>query len=127
MQRRHGSLLSEKKPVGVPVIVAVIDTGVDYTHPLIAGNLLENMAEKNGTAGMDDDKNGYLDDIYGINTCSHNSDPMDDSAGTIAGHGTHIAGTILQTAGASANENPFISGFSASKQGMLTVIFRMRL
>ncbi len=101
------SLLSEKKPVGVPVIVAVIDTGVDYTHPLIAGNLLENMAEKNGTAGMDDDKNGYLDDIYGINTCSHNSDPMDDSAGTIAGHGTHIAGTILQTAGASANENPF--------------------
>lgn len=101
------SLLSEKKPVGVPVIVAVIDTGVDYTHPLITGNLLENMAEKNGTAGMDDDKNGYLDDIYGINTCSHNSDPMDDSAGTIAGHGTHIAGTILQTAGASANENPF--------------------
>ena len=101
------SLLSEKKPVGVPVIVAVIDTGVDYTHPLIAGNLLENMAEKNGTAGMDDDKNGYLDDIYGINTCSHNSDPMDDSVGTIAGHGTHIAGTILQTAGASANENPF--------------------
>lgn len=101
------SLLSEKKPVGVPVIVAVIDTGVDYTHPLIAGNLLENMAEKNGTAGMDDDKNGYLDDIYGINTCSHNSDPMDDSVGTIAGHGTHIAGTILQTVGASANENPF--------------------
>lgn len=101
------SLLSEKKPVGEPVIVAVIDTGVDYTHPLIAGNLLENTEEKNGAAGVDDDGNGYPDDIYGIDTCSHTGDPMDDSVGSIAGHGTHIAGTILQTAGVSAAENPF--------------------
>ena len=105
--REAWSLLSERNPSSEPVIVAVIDTGVDYTHPLIAGNLLENTEEKNGAAGVDDDGNGYPDDIYGIDTCSHTGDPMDDSVGSIAGHGTHIAGTILQTAGASANENPF--------------------
>lgn len=105
--REAWSLLSERNPSSEPVIVAVIDTGVDYTHPLIAGNLLENTEEKNGVAGVDDDGNGYPDDIYGIDTCSHTGDPMDDSVGSIAGHGTHIAGTILQTAGVSANENPF--------------------
>lgn len=105
--REAWSLLSERNPSSEPVIVAVIDTGVDYTHPLIAGNLLENTEEKNGAAGVDDDGNGYPDDIYGIDTCSHTGDPMDDSVGSIAGHGTHIAGTILQTAGVSAAENPF--------------------
>lgn len=105
--REAWSLLSERNLSSEPVIVAVIDTGVDYTHPLIAGNLLENTEEKNGAAGVDDDGNGYPDDIYGIDTCSHTGDPMDDSVGSIAGHGTHIAGTILQTAGVSAAENPF--------------------
>lgn len=90
-----------------PVIVAVIDTGCDYTHPLLAGALWENAAERDGLPGVDDDGNGYIDDIYGIDTYNHDSDPMDDSTGAIEGHGTHVAGTVLQSAGATEQENPF--------------------
>ena len=71
------------------VIVAVIDTGVDYTHEDIAANMWTNDAELNGTTGVDDDGNGYVDDIYGIDTCNGDSDPYDDHY-----HGTHVAGTI---------------------------------
>ncbi len=71
------------------VIVAVIDTGVDYTHEEIAANMWTNDAELNGTAGVDDDDNGYVDDIYGIDTCNGDGDPYDDHY-----HGTHVAGTI---------------------------------
>ena len=49
-------------------IVAVIDTGFDYTHPDLAANAWTNAAELAGSAGIDDDGNGYVDDIYGIDT-----------------------------------------------------------
>ena len=71
------------------VIVAVIDTGVDYTHEEIAANMWVNDAELDGEAGVDDDGNGYVDDIYGIDTCNGDGDPYDDHY-----HGTHVAGTI---------------------------------
>ena len=71
------------------VIVAVIDTGVDYTHPDIADNMWVNRLEIEGAAGVDDDDNGYVDDIYGIDTCNGDGDPYDDHY-----HGTHVAGTI---------------------------------
>lgn len=90
-----------------PVTVAVIDTGCDYTHPLLAGALWENTAEAMGSPGVDDDGNGYIDDIYGIDTCHHDSDPMDDSTGAIEGHGTHVAGVVLQSAGVTETANPF--------------------
>ena len=70
------------------VIVANIDTGVDYTHPDLAANMWRNPVEIPGN-GIDDDGNGYVDDVYGIDTANHDSDPMDDQ-----GHGTHTAGTI---------------------------------
>jgi len=47
------------------IIVAVIDTGVDYTHPDLAANMWINETELNGTTGVDDDENGYVDDVYG--------------------------------------------------------------
>jgi subtilisin family serine protease len=71
------------------VVVAVIDTGVDYAHRDIDDNMWVNETELNGTAGVDDDYNGYVDDIYGYDFCNRDGDPMDDR-----GHGTHCAGTI---------------------------------
>jgi len=71
------------------VVVAVIDTGADYNHRDLQGNMWCNEAELNGVPGVDDDDNGYVDDIHGYNFAYGNSDPMDDH-----GHGTHCAGTI---------------------------------
>lgn len=100
-------LAGSQSDTSSPVIVAVIDTGCDYSHPLIQNSLWINSAELNGISGEDDDHNGYVDDIYGIDTYNHDSDPMDDSGSTIRGHGTHVAGCILQTAGVTETTNPF--------------------
>ena len=70
------------------VVVADIDTGVNYNHPDLAANMWTNPGEIPGN-GVDDDHNGYVDDVRGIDTVNHDSDPMDDH-----GHGTHTAGTI---------------------------------
>ncbi|MEN6335969.1 MAG: S8 family peptidase, partial [Phycisphaerales bacterium] len=71
------------------VVVAIIDTGVDYNHRDLQGNLWVNEAELKGVPGVDDDNNGYVDDVHGYNFAYNNSDPMDDH-----GHGTHVAGTV---------------------------------
>lgn len=70
------------------VVVAVIDSGVDYNHEDLAANMWVNPCEIPGD-GIDNDGNGYVDDIHGIDTANGDSDPMDDN-----GHGTHVAGTI---------------------------------
>jgi subtilisin family serine protease len=70
------------------VIIADIDTGVDYTHPDLAANMWKNPGEIAGN-GLDDDGNGYVDDVFGIDTINHDSNPIDDN-----GHGTHTSGTI---------------------------------
>ncbi|MFQ6034655.1 MAG: S8 family serine peptidase [Sedimentisphaerales bacterium] len=71
------------------IVVAVVDTGVDYSHRDLQPNMWVNEAELNGINGQDDDRNGYVDDIYGYNFIYNNSDPADDH-----GHGTHVAGII---------------------------------
>lgn len=82
------------------VIIGNIDTGVDYTHPDLAANVWRNPLEIPGN-GIDDDNNGYVDDVHGIDTANHDSDPMDDQ-----GHGTHTAGTIA----AVGNNNLGVTG-----------------
>ena len=69
--------------------IAVIDTGIDYNHQDLRENMWINEAEYSGEAGVDDDGNGYVDDIYGYDFKNNDGDPMDDH-----GHGTHCAGTI---------------------------------
>lgn len=71
------------------MIVAVIDTGIDYNHPDLKENLWTNEAEANGQAGVDDDGNGVVDDIHGYNAITGKGDSQDDQ-----GHGSHCAGTI---------------------------------
>ena len=70
------------------LVVAVIDSGIDYNHEDLANNMWVNTGEIAGN-GIDDDANGYIDDVHGYNFVDGNGDTMDDY-----GHGTHCAGTI---------------------------------
>ena len=70
------------------VIISIHDQGVDYKHEDLANSMWVNEAEKNGQPGVDDDGNGYIDDIHGFNF-TNNSAAID-----IMYHGTHVAGTI---------------------------------
>ncbi len=68
--------------------IAVLDTGVDYSHPDLAANMWTNPGETPSN-GLDDDGNGWIDDVHGYDMCNDDGDPMDDHF-----HGTHVAGTI---------------------------------
>lgn len=70
------------------VVVAVIDTGIDYLHEDLVNNIWHNSDEIPDN-GLDDDGNGYVDDVHGIDSVHNDSDPADDH-----GHGTHVAGII---------------------------------
>ncbi len=74
----------------VPV-VAVIDTGLDYNHEVFVGTdaVWENTGETPNN-GLDDDGNGYIDDVRGWNFVANNNNPMDDED-----HGTHVSGIVL--------------------------------
>lgn len=73
---------------GTRVTVAVIDSGVDYNHPDLSQNIWSNTGEIAGN-NIDDDNNGYVDDIRGWDFANNDNNPMDDNR-----HGTHVAGTI---------------------------------
>jgi len=84
------------------VVVGVIDTGVDYNHPDLVDNMWVNPGEIAGNA-IDDDNNGFVDDIHGWDFANDDNNPMDDDD-----HGTHVAGTI----GARGNNNVGVTGVS---------------
>lgn len=85
------------------IVVAVIDTGIDYNHPDLKNNMWVNEKEIPDN-GIDDDGNGYIDDVYGWNANAKNGNPMDGNA-----HGTHCAGTI----GAEHNNGIGVAGVMA--------------
>ena len=84
------------------VTVAIIDTGIDYTHEDLAANIWTNAAEIAGN-GIDDDENGYIDDVRGWDFFNDSNDPQDATT-----HGTLVAGVV----GAVGNNSLGVSGVS---------------
>jgi hypothetical protein len=78
---------------GCEVIVAILDTGVDTSHSALAGRLWTNEAELSGQPGVDDDGNGYVDDVHGYDFVNNAPNPVDD-----AYHGSVVAGIVAATA-----------------------------
>jgi len=93
---------------GANVTIAIVDTGVDYSHEDLAANMWRNPGEIPGN-NKDDDNNGYVDDIYGYDFFNNDPDPKDDY-----GHGTHCAGI----AGAVFNNRIGIAGISPTAKIM---------
>jgi len=91
---------------GDPAIaVNIIDTGIDTDHVDLAANVWTNLDEAGGITGVDDDGNGYVDDVHGWNAVANNGNPEDDNY-----HGTHCAGTI----GAVTNNGLGVAGVNWS-------------
>ncbi len=97
---------------GAPII-AVIDTGIDYNHPDLAGNMWTNPGEIPGD-GIDNDGNGVIDDVHGYNAHADNGDPMDGHS-----HGTHCSGTIA----AKGNNDAGVVGVNWDANLMAVKIF----
>jgi len=100
------------------MVVADIDTGLDMTHPDISANVYTNPGEIPGN-GVDDDGNGFVDDVHGWDFAHNDNDPSDTDA-SCGGHGTHTAGTI----GAVGNNGIGVTGVNWTVQIMPLKVFK---
>eukprot|EP00922_Rhytidocystis_sp_ex-Travisia-forbesii_P000392 GHVS01000590.1.p1 GENE.GHVS01000590.1~~GHVS01000590.1.p1 ORF type:complete len:1335 (-),score=190.73 GHVS01000590.1:168-4172(-) len=100
-----------------PVPVAIIDTGVNYLHPDLQNSMWINVAELHGKPGVDDDGNGFVDDVYGWNFFHGNNNPMDDN-----GHGSHVSGIVAAT----SNNQVGVSGIAPQARLMALKILDSR-
>jgi len=98
----HASAAWDKHTGNGAVVVAVVDSGIDYNHPDLAANIWANPGEIVGD-GIDNDGNGKVDDIRGWDFANNDASPMDDD---VDGHGSHVAGII----GAAGNNAAGVSG-----------------
>lgn len=108
------------------VIVAILDTGVDYLHEDLSGNMWKNPSEDGGTPGVDDDGNGYIDDLYGWNffnntkyVMDNNDRDVNDNPAAIY-HGTHVSGITA----AVMNNSKGIAGLAQVKIMAVKVLAR---
>ncbi len=88
------------------IVIGIIDSGIDYNHEDLKQNIWHNPYEIPND-GYDNDGNGYIDDVHGINAITRSGDPMDDLS-----HGTHVAGII----GATANNEIGVAGVVSDVQ-----------
>jgi len=102
-QNNTREVWSQLGQIGSPkTVIAILDTGVDYSHEDLAANMWRNLGEvgldaqghAKQTNGIDDDGNGYIDDVYGYDFINKDSFPYDDH-----GHGTHVAGLAAAVGG----------------------------
>ena len=96
-------------------VIAIIDTGVDKDHEDLTNKMWVNTAELNGSPGVDDDQNGFVDDTYGWDFINNDGNPMDDNS-----HGTHCAGS----AAAEVNNQKGIAGVSPGAKIMAVKVMQ---
>lgn len=96
-------------------VIAIIDTGVDKDHEDLQNKMWVNLAELNGSPNVDDDQNGFVDDIYGWDFINNDGNPMDDNS-----HGTHCAGS----AAAEVNNQKGIAGVSPGAKIMAVKVMQ---
>ncbi|MBI5104260.1 MAG: S8 family serine peptidase, partial [Solirubrobacterales bacterium] len=88
-----GARTAWRQSSGAGVVVAVVDSGVDLDHPDLVANLWTNPGEVPGN-GVDDDRDGVVDDVHGADLVDGDGDPRDRN-----GHGTHVAGIVAARGG----------------------------
>ncbi|MEO1715114.1 MAG: S8 family serine peptidase, partial [Bacteroidota bacterium] len=98
---------------GDTIVIGVLDSGFDIDHADLVDNLWTNWAEKNGLAGVDDDQNGYVDDVYGYNFAQNKPEHADGN------HGNPVTGIL----GASGNNEKGVSGVNWSVKVVPMTVF----
>ncbi|MFH0882430.1 MAG: S8 family serine peptidase [bacterium] len=108
----------DRVPDASSVTVAILDNGCDMAHPDLTSAFWTNEDEANGRSGVDDDNNGYVDDVHGWDFFENDSNPNAPNEGSEPSHGTHCAGIV----GATVNNGIGIAGMAPGVRLMIVRI-----